>query len=804
MQPVPVSPLPPAPVVPVGRTRSRSSRRRHSLVRGAWLLCAGLTLIAAESGQAQRAAPFTLEQVMSYPFPADLVASPAGDRLAWTFVTNGVRSLWVAEGPDYRARALVSYTPEDGQELSGLAFSGDGRHVVYVRGGDHGSNWAAERNLLPNPTSSPVQPKLQIWAAALSGGAPVLIADGDAPAPSPKDDRIAFEREDAIWVAPIDGSTPATRLFFARGRNGAPTWSPDGRTLAFVSARGSLGYIGLYSGDDRPIRYLSPAASLDEAPRWSPDGQRIAFVRRPGRGGPAASPLQWRHQPWALWVADVATDTAREVWRSPDTRWGAYPRTQGDANLAWGAGDRLVFLSYEDGWPHLYAVPTTTGAAGSGGGGGSSSSRGGGAAATAPARATLLTPGSFMVEFVSLTPDRKFAIYNANTGPDKDDIERRHLFKVAVDAATPTPVPLTRGTGLEWSPVVTASGSTLAYFGATAQSPGLPFVRPLDAPVENAAASRALVSDQIRDFPASALVTPEHVVFKAADGTAVHGQLFKPADANASNAGGGNLGGGSGGGSAGARVEARKPALIFVHGGPPRQMLLGWHYRYYYANSYAVNQYLASRGFLVLSVNYRLGIGYGFDFHYPADGGARGAGEYQDVVAGARYLQARRDVDPKRIGIWGGSYGGYLTALALARNSDLFAAGVDIHGVHNWGSQGSGEALEAAALVGDGVTRAQLDEAARVSWASSPVSSIATWKSPVLLIHGDDDRNVRVDQTVDLARRLKAAGVPFEEIVIPDDIHDFLLHRNWLRVNQATAEFFERRLKPASAGTGSR
>jgi dipeptidyl aminopeptidase/acylaminoacyl peptidase len=239
-------------------------------------------------------------------------------------------------------------------------------------------------------------------------------------------------------------------------------------------------------------------------------------------------------------------------------------------------------------------------------------------------------------------------------------------------------------------------------------------------------------------------------------------------------------------GSAGAASGARRPAVVFAHGGPPRQMLLGWHYRFYYANSYALNQYLASRGFVVLSVNFRLGIGYGYDFHQPRDGGIRGASEYQDVLAAGKFLQARADVDPARVGIWGGSYGGYLVALALGRNSDVFAAGVDIHGVHNRPYTPSEEVQQAAA-VNDGVTRAQLDEAVRVAWQASPVSSVSTWKSPVLLIHGDDDRNVRVEQTVDLARRLKAAGVVYEEMIIPDDIHD------------------ERKLKPAAAqGTGSR
>jgi dipeptidyl aminopeptidase/acylaminoacyl peptidase len=228
-------------------------------------------------------------------------------------------------------------------------------------------------------------------------------------------------------------------------------------------------------------------------------------------------------------------------------------------------------------------------------------------------------------------------------------------------------------------------------------------------------------------------------------------------------------------------------------------MLLGFHYMDYYANDYAANQYLASRGFIVLAVNYRLGIGYGHAFHYAEHAGARGASEYLDVVAAGRYLQARPDVDARRIGIWGGSYGGYLTALALGRNSDIFAAGVDIHGVHDRVPPVSPEQM-ARAMAGDGISEAGYREALKVAYESSPISSVATWTSPVLMIHADDDRNVEFHETVDLRQRLLAKGVSVEEVVIPDDIHDFLLWRSWRTVTTASGEFLERRLmvRPAA------
>ena len=474
---------------------------------------------------------------------------------------------------------------------------------------------------------------------------------------------------------------------------------------------------------------------------WSPDGRRVAFVREPGRGGARRPPLEQTPQPWSIWVADVGTGEGHEVWRSGEALADSIPRTLGGPNLNWAEGDRLVFLSYHDGWPHLYSV------------------RAGG-----DAKPLLLTPGSFMVEGVAMAPDRRSVLYNANNGADLHDIDRRHLFRVPIDR--PEPAPLTPGAGIEWSPLLTADGRWLVYLASDAQRAAMPKARPVGG-----GDVVSISSDRVPEgFPAGKLVTPEPVVVKSPDGLDIHCQLFRT----------------PGG-------PARRPAIAFVHGGPPRQMLLGWHYGFYYSNTYALNQYFASRGFLVLSVNYRLGIGYGHAFQYPAAAGARGASEYRDVLAAGRYLQARADVDPKRVGIYGGSYGGYLTALALGRNSDAFAAGVDIHGVHNRVQLPAGD-LQAAALVGDGVTEEDLRRAVRVAWESSPVSSVATWRSPVLLLHGDDDRNVEFGETIDLARRLDAVGVHVEEIVIPDDIHDFLLHRNWVRTGEATAAFFERHL----------
>ena len=315
---------------------------------------------------------------------------------------------------------------------------------------------------------------------------------------------------------------------------------------------------------------------------------------------------------------------------------------------------------------------------------------------------------------------------------------------------------------MEWAPVQTGDGNSIVCVGSTATVPAMPYV--ITAAGREMIAKQALPSD----FPSASLVTPKQVIFQSADGVTVHGQLFVPRDAT-----------------------RKVPGLVFMHGGPIRQMMLGFHYMDYYHNAYAMNQYLASRGYVVLSVNYRLGIMYGRAFREAPNTVWRGASEHKDVVAAGQYLQSLPAVDGNKIGLWGGSYGGFLTAMGLARDSALFKAGVDFHCVHDWSVY-----MAELRYFGSLALRPPDGEAAvKMAWESSPDAYVSTWKSPVLLIHGDDDRNVNFSQTVDLAQRLRAQHVPFEQLVLPDEIHGFLMWKDWVRAYTATAEFFDRTLK---------
>ena len=676
-------------------------------------------------------AAFTLPQALAYPFVSDLVADRAGTRIAWVRIVHGVRNIWTADAPGFVPRQVTQFRDDDGQELTQLRFAPDGRTLLFVRGGDHDGNWPAAGNLQPNPGSGLDEPKITLWRADAAGARPAAkIVEGDAPALSAAG-TLAFVRDGQVWTAQRDGKL-TRRLFFDRGKDSALAWSPDGATLAFVSLRDDHSFIGLYRAG-QPLRWIAASSSRDGAPVWSPDGTRIAFTRQPGRGGAAEPLLVNTPQPWAIWVGDPATGAARRVWSSGRGLRDSFPDFAGEANLAWAGNDRLTFLSEADNWPHLYSVPAAGGPA------------------------TLLTPGDFMVEHMSTSPDGATLVYSANTGATPDDEARRHLFRVAT-AGGAAPVALTSGAGLEWTPAALARG--VAFMAAGSAAPPAVAVLAPGGPRRDLAGQTPPAG-----FAGAQFVVPKQVSWKAPDGLRIHGQLFEAAGG------------------------AKRPGIIFVHGGPPRQMLLGWSYMRYYSNAYAMNQYLAAHGFTVLSVNYRLGIGYGYDFQHPDKSGPAGAAEYQDVLAGAKYLRTLASVDPARIGIWGGSYGGLLTAQALGRDSDVFKAGVDIHGVHDW-SRVIAEELPAPGRFEKG----DYAQALAVAFKASPAADVAGWTSPVLFIHGDDDRNVRFNQTIDLVKRLAAKGVEYEELVIPDEIHDFLRARDWLTVDAATAEFLTRKL----------
>jgi dipeptidyl aminopeptidase/acylaminoacyl peptidase len=701
---------------------------RLALQAAAFLLL-GLALAMPSTIGARQLRAVTIDALLAAPFTSEIAAARTGAKVAWVSNEQGARNVWIAEGPAFSGRRLTAFRDDDGQDITSLAFTSDAASVVYARGG--GANRAGEN---PNPTSHPDGAEQAVWVVAVSGGAPRKIGTGGAPAMAPKGDLVAFLQRGQIWMAGASGTPAASQAAKIRGGARSLSWSPDGTRLAFSSSRGTHAFIGILDVATKAVSWLQPSLDNDDVPAWSPDGTRVAFVRTPTVRDLLPFFPQRQGHPWGLWVADVKSGAATEVWRAAEGRGSVFQAGDVRTPLVWSAGDRLVFPWERDGWHHLYSMPASGGAP------------------------VLLTPGEFEIDGVSYSADGRTAVVSSNQG----DIDRRHLWRVATGGGG-APEALTSGTGLEWHPALMADGTSVAFVKGDARRPGQP------ALLTRAGPARELASGVVpATFPAQALVEPQSVTITAADGMQIPAQLFRPAGPPPSG--------------------AKRPALVFIHGGSRRQMLLGWHYLAYYHNTYAFNQFMASKGYVVLSVNYRSGTGYGLEFREALDYGATGASEYNDVIGAGLYLARHPDVDASRIAVWGGSYGGYLTAMALARASGMFAAGVDIHGVHDWN-----HGIRNFVPGYDPVAR---PDVARRAFASSPMAFLDGWRSPVLLVHGDDDRNVAFSESVELIEQLRARKVHVEQLVFPDEVHGFLLHRNWQKVFTVAADFLDRQLAP--------
>lgn len=743
-------------------------------------LCSCRALVAVSFGIASslsaQSKP-TFEQFFNVASPLELTAAKKADRIAWMVYDRGLRNVYTAATPDFRPVRLTRFLEDDGTDLSSVRLANDGSIAVFVRGSaPNRQGWVA------NPMHDPAGEERAIWAVRTSNpGVAWRVAEGAGPELSPDGRWVLYVKDGQIYRARVMTGTLADSMQLglkpfikAWGRQANPVWSPDGSKIAFTSDRGDHSFIALYDVQSRRVHFVSPSVDCDAMHTWSADGRHIAFIRKPGvpfgrqaqqgsggignppgpvAGGPGSGcgvggfgggGGAFAQRPdtapdprlglfraafrggstVAIMIADVTQCApelggceARELWRNP-----ANDRVFAGINRIILADDNIIFpvSPPTDEWDRYYSISVSN----------------------PQATPVMLTTTDGLIEgptSATVSRDGKTLYYTTNAS----DIERRHIWAVATSGGTPKQ--LSSGAGIETHPQPLASGRQIAvlYFGASQPaSVGL-------LPASGGSA-RVIYPALPRDFPVAEHVTPEIVIVKAPDGLEIHNQLFLPKDL---------------------KPGERRPALIFVHGGPVRQMLPGYHYMQFYHWAYAYNQWLASQGYVVLSVNFRSGIGYGRSFRQAANTGGRGNAEYQDVLAAGKYLQSRPDVDSARVGIWGLSYGGLLTAQALARNSDVFVAGVDLAGVHLFGNS--------------------LDTSA-VSYKASSISEIDKWKSPVFLVHGDDDRNVNFAQTVGLVQLLRARNVYHEMIIIPDDLHESMLHSRWIYTWNRIGDFLKR------------
>ncbi len=586
---------------------------------------------------------------------------------------------------------------------------------------------------------------------------------------SPDGNTFATVRTGQIVLLPSDGSWPIT-LTSSSGAKSGLSWSPDGQSLAFAS-QGSIWTVAASGGQPhRLTRSLpgegDPRQSADRDPRWSPKGDWILFET--GRRGHddlmAVSPDGFSEN----FLTRTNSDSGNASW-SPDGARIAYTertpgyfsgklnviafdsesgRAQQPVTLytspvdrggswslrraAWSPDGRTLAISLQDsGWDNVYLIPSAGGAP------------------------KPLTHGEQEDLEPLFSPDGKsLAIVSNRQAPEGAGIWIVPVNGAPAHALTHFPTP-----GIESAPRWSPNGKTI-YFHRTG---------PLESPdlLASDAAGRSEPKYLSHTLPRNfngALQVPERVQFHSKDGLLISAMLYKPH----------NL-----------KADTRYPAVLWIHGGPEGQdgfRLDVWA------------QYLAQQGFLVLEPNYRGSTGYGEKFRN-LNVEDSGGGEMDDVAAGAQYLIDKGLADPKRLAIGGGSHGGTITAYAVTKYPDLFAAAIEMYGVVDRATFVERTNRNSAVrwMMKMGGTPLVKPEVYRRADSLAHVDKIHT---PLLILHGENDPQVPPFESAQFVKALGTQHKVYYYFTYPNELHGFSQRDHRLDAWRKQLAFLQKYIQP--------
>lgn len=448
-----------------------------------------------------------------------------------------------------------------------------------------------------------------------------------------------------------------------------------------------------------------------------------------------------------IYRADTDSGKAALVYDETDKAWVE----GGLATTRWMPdGSRIITTSEREGWNHLYSMDPS----------GKDRHR--------------LTQGTWEVHWFDISPDGRRIFFQAN----RESRQQWQLY--ALDVKSGEIARLSHREGSYESPVMSKDGSFIiagySEFTMPAEIERIATEFPAVASKGQAApagegilpganAEVQLTRSVPEEFTRRHWITPEILRFKASDGTTVPAMVYKPAH----------------------MVPGKKyPVVVFVHGaGYLQNVVQEWSYYY---REYMFHNRLVQRGYVVFEVDYRGSAGYGRDFR--ADVSMHlGGKDLQDELDGLKYLQSLGYIDTSRVGIYGGSYGGFMALMGLFR-SDAYACGAALRAVSSWENYYRHNQWYTEARLG----KPETDSTAyRIS---SPLTYADSLKKPLLILHGMVDDNVFFQDAVQLIKALQKSGKKFETMMYPDESHSFSEPESWYDEYSRIEEFFDRYLLP--------
>jgi dipeptidyl aminopeptidase/acylaminoacyl peptidase len=574
-----------------------------------------------------------------------------------------------------------------------------------------------------------------------------------------------------LWKVSAGGGWPI-QLTQSDERQYNAVFSPDGKWIVYQQDTAGNELWDLFaipSGGGAAVNLTNTADIREESPRWSPDGRTLALNYKPKDGTSYdIALLQWDTRKLEKLTHESA----------PNRNW---------SSVAWSPDGKTLYanrieVSFTD--SDVYAVDVASG------------------------KTTNLTPHQGNVIFVasSLSPDGKTLLVTSNQKGGYQNVALLDIATKKLDWVTDTQWEASSGDfspkGETFTYSINADGRTNLYMvdRATRQSskvevpPGVnsfaasptsfspqsdrllisheSSVQPGDYWVYslNGGNARQLTHSAIASLSSAPLPEAQIVHYKSFDGKVISALMWVPF----------NL-----------KRDGSNPALVLPHGGPTWQMSDYW-------NPHATA--LVSRGYICIAPNPRGSTGYGIAFQ-KANYQDLGGGDLQDEVYAAKFLEATGYVDAKKIGITGGSYGGYMTLIALTKTPDVWAAGVEEYGIINWMTmlQHSDPLLQEyeKSLLGDPVKDRKVYE------SDSPITYIHQVKAPLLVLQGDNDPRVPKEEAEQVVQLLQRDGKTVAAHYYPNEGHGFEKRENQIDSIRRAIEWFDKYLKNGGSSSAS-